>query len=310
LGGHPFSCNGRAYARFNFIGDRINSRCPSFNGVFYPCSPPGTGKTTLLRDVIAALVVDRARAMLAGKFEDPTAVFPKACEVRDSKYPAWAVATELCGFGMVVASANNGAVENITKELPAKKSVDAPGVEIDYFAAIAESVLADRKASARKPDTCWGLVAAALGNMGNRTDFLERFWWAKAPQKGSIPRDAFWSIKMVLEDEDANVKPWVEATERLRQANLRAKETFADHPPEFRLLEKMERSAAAGVKRSEERVATLEKALNAVRQLLSETKSQLDANRRCAAAAESHLSRRGIDDRQLRSWTIEAMPED
>ena len=35
--------------------------------------PPGTGKTTLLRDIVAKVVLDRAIAM--SKFDKPTQVF-------------------------------------------------------------------------------------------------------------------------------------------------------------------------------------------------------------------------------------------
>lgn len=186
------------------------------DGIFSVNGPPGTGKTTLLRDVVAALVVERARKM--AEFDDPAKAFPEQVEVRDSQYGAWSVHDGICGFGMVVASANNSAVENVTKELPAKKSVDAPGVDIDYFSAVAESVLADPTATRRAPGTSWGLAAAVLGSKSRRSEFLNRFWWQKAPEQGEIPSDAFWSIKMAMAEEKRTGKPWTEARRAFRKA--------------------------------------------------------------------------------------------
>jgi stage III sporulation protein SpoIIIAA len=42
--------------------------------------PPGTGKTTLLRDVVAALVVRRAEAMCI--FDEPEGAFTEASRAR------------------------------------------------------------------------------------------------------------------------------------------------------------------------------------------------------------------------------------
>lgn len=47
-------------------------------GIFAVNGPPGTGKTTLLRDVVAACVLDRALAMAA--FEDPEKAFTPSGE--------------------------------------------------------------------------------------------------------------------------------------------------------------------------------------------------------------------------------------
>lgn len=77
-------------------------------GLFAVNGPPGTGKTTMLKDIVAAIVVDRADAMLA--FDDPESAFSKPLAIGNYGFNAYALDARLSGFGIVVASANNGAV--------------------------------------------------------------------------------------------------------------------------------------------------------------------------------------------------------
>ena len=82
--------------------------------------PPGTGKTTLLCDVIAEIVTERARRIAAldrpvGLFEDRITVAGK------SFYPI--KAKVVTGTSIVVTSTNNNAVKNITRNyLRARRS--------------------------------------------------------------------------------------------------------------------------------------------------------------------------------------------
>ncbi len=127
--------------------------------------PPGTGKTTLLRDVVAAQVTSRALAMAA--YDDPAAAFGHAGQMRvgQSWLHLYTLEEKLRGFEMLVASSNNKAVENVSAELPALDAVDG---EVRYFASIAEHLL-------ERP--CWGLAAAVLGKGTNRARFRKRFWF-------------------------------------------------------------------------------------------------------------------------------------
>jgi len=65
--------------------------------------PPGTGKTTLLKDIIANIVVKRAIAIVEIKYD----IFHNG-----------KINSKLKNFGVVVTSNNNAAVENISIELP------------------------------------------------------------------------------------------------------------------------------------------------------------------------------------------------
>lgn len=131
--------------------------------------PPGTGKTTLLRDVVAGLVADRADALLA--FKDPCQAFSCVELVAEGGHrrKLYALDATLRRRGIVVASANNTAVRNVSAELPLAKTV-APSIDLRHFPGTADAVLGQE-------GRCWGLIAAVLGNRANRIGFVEDAWW-------------------------------------------------------------------------------------------------------------------------------------
>ena len=134
--------------------------------------PPGTGKTTLLKDVVAAIVTRRAEAMLSLAVPDD-AFYPEEEGVvtyRNYSNYIWRLRPAFQEFGILVASNNNGAVENITHGLPGRDGLpDRYEVEeYRYFAEVSDRLLGEGKT--------WALNAAALGNKNNRQRFVQNLW--------------------------------------------------------------------------------------------------------------------------------------
>jgi hypothetical protein len=157
-----------------FAVNQIMERLADSRGIFAVNGPPGTGKTTMLRDVVAAIIVERA--MRLAQLSTPGEGLAKG--------QAYSWATEsfthkivpprpnISGFEIVVSSANNGAVENVTMEIPGPGGIgtqwrDAASV-LDYFTATAKLVCGDG---------AWAMIAAKLGNRANCDTFVESFWW-------------------------------------------------------------------------------------------------------------------------------------
>lgn len=136
------------------------------NSIFSVNGPPGTGKTTLLREIIANIVVERAKCL--SKFKDPQSAFHKL-DVENSflDIPLYRLDESLTRYKIVVASGNNNAVENISKELPDVEAIDTYYKDhkgANYFQEVAENLF-------EKP--VWGLISAPLGNSKNRSRFID-----------------------------------------------------------------------------------------------------------------------------------------
>lgn len=159
------------------VGSIINNTQPliAVNG------PPGTGKTTLLRDVIAQSVLARADRLV--DLQDPSygietrMVTPKNKDM--APFELSLVDSHLvAGTSVFVASNNNAAVENISLELPQVKTIDTRTFSTASYLKTAANELANTdKTPQRKQSTqnttCWGLMALRMGNRDNINTVLE-----------------------------------------------------------------------------------------------------------------------------------------
>ena len=123
--------------------------------------PPGTGKTTLLRDVIAHAVV--RRALRLAQMDSPDDAFTEMF-LKKSSLPV--IRSELTeGTGILVVSNNNAAVENISTELPRRDQIDTSSfAQAAYLPGVADNVA---QAFGDKAPESWGLVALRMGNKSN-----------------------------------------------------------------------------------------------------------------------------------------------
>ncbi len=134
--------------------------------------PPGTGKTTLLKEIVASSIVDRAKILL--NMDPQTSLIKKTLEPwpegKTFFKDYYEIPKNISQYGIFVASNNNAAVENISLELPKAADVKNKNThtglfDIDlnpeiYFSNMANEILGEGKEA-------WGLISARLGKKDN-----------------------------------------------------------------------------------------------------------------------------------------------
>ena len=151
--------------------------------IFSVNGPPGTGKTTLLKEIVASNIVERA--ILMAKYDKPDDAFQK-CDFKAppdqyNKTFYRPIDDALNAFGMLVASNNNAAVENVSMELPRVISKDRSAyftntgnLSDTYFSDIATNLV--RKATDRDDEQAWGIISARLGKKKNLNELKKHLW--------------------------------------------------------------------------------------------------------------------------------------
>ncbi|SHK52679.1 AAA domain-containing protein [Selenomonas ruminantium] len=202
--------------------------------IFSVNGPPGTGKTTMLKEIVVNNVVERAK--LLAEYQNPDNAF----DVRNfshgqidgkngyKKYYQYVQGgyfvlknDKINDYGIVVASCNNAAVENISKELPRAKDIissfdndEAQKHIRDLFdvskSLLYEDFVVNGKVQREKDiyfsrftsdllgtkDSAWGLIAAALGKKENVRQFAT---CVLNPLK-----DSFFSSNKLIEKRQAS----------------------------------------------------------------------------------------------------------
>lgn len=213
-----------------FAVNQALGKFASGKGIMGVNGPPGTGKTTMLRDILAGNVVERAKRLTElAQASDAFTGTGHTWNVGE-KSEAWVpqLKPELTGFEMIVASANNSAVENISFEIPMKDTIAEQWRDsADYFSDIATFLL-QRNSKSKTSDvesTAWGTVAARLGNKSNRKSFRSDFWFGERDPKTNEPveggciglAETLWRRSL----EKAQLPSWSEAKYSFIQAESR-----------------------------------------------------------------------------------------
>ena len=159
----------------------INLTISGRENIFSVNGPPGSGKTTLLKEIIASFVTDRA--ILLSKYDNPDDAYTKR-NVEGSENPFlknyYVLDSSISNYGIVVASNNNKAVENISLELPKAEDVVKDNTNTSKFDVNeSEEIYFTELANNLAQDKAWGLISTRLGKKTNITDLIQTLWFNK-----------------------------------------------------------------------------------------------------------------------------------
>ncbi|MFJ7627742.1 DEAD/DEAH box helicase [Streptomyces sp. NPDC097595] len=195
-----------------FAVNRILEQLAATEGLYAVNGPPGTGKTTQLRDLIAAVLVNRAEQL--SELQRPEDAFtgrPHRWSTGTYQRSLATLKAELTGYEMVIASANNGAVENVSNEIPALESVAEEWREAASFFPEQGRLLLDGAPS-------WGTLAARLGNKGNRSDFRNAYWFGPPSEEREERGEGMRDRLRTAASRGFDLMGWREAVIRFREA--------------------------------------------------------------------------------------------
>lgn len=294
----------------------LDLAAPGARGLRTVNGPPGTGKTTLLKDVVAGVVVERARQLAAlpsakAAFADHALTWETKTGKKRTVRPPIAAVT---GFEMVVASSNNGAVENVSRDLPARSALDTKHFPAaDYFAEQAQ-LLTGAKDS-------WGAVAAVLGKKEHR-DHVAGTHWIRGNENN--PRDGLHRRLTSAVPGDERSLSWKDAVaafqaasdrvERMRSERQAVADDVVRPDQPVVTAEALARAVTAAHNRRDELAERLNDARHAAETAESHLRSADNALQGASAVLESHGSTRpGWLRRQIRraehqSWLAERVP--
>lgn len=184
---------------------------------------------------------------------------------------------------IVVASSNNGAVENVTTEIPGAEGIGtrwvAAAERVDYFTSTARLVHGEGACA---------MVAARPGNVANRRAFADSFWWGEPGRKDGCMADLLDRLGEQPGDRHAAKKSFLAAREKVKKLSAERMDVavaFTRAP----VLRQHAAGVIAVIASADAEVVSLQGAL-------------ADAERRLRVAEQRHQDAAGVrDDRRWRT---------
>ena len=214
----------------------VNGNIFSVNG------PPGTGKTTLLKEIVVSNIIERA--ILLAEYQDPDQAFEKQPflhgEKEEHAYSSFVRGwyrlknDTINDYSILVTSCNNAAVENVSKELPLgtgllKDLKPASDDTEEYGAMLREVSGLFDPAQSQSYETigkkacrdiyfteyakglldnegAWGLVAASLGKRANISAFYNQ-----------VLNPLYWDFYPGRDFKDGRIKKYEQARDEFQK---------------------------------------------------------------------------------------------
>ena len=241
----------------------INLSINDKRNIFSVNGPPGSGKTTLVKEIIAALITRRAEIISNYKTPDEAFTIEELVMPQEYVKKYYKLDPKISEFGILVASNNNNAVENISLELPKASKVktdkaltdlfDIDKKEEIYFTSLAQNLISE---------DCWGLISVPLGNGKNIKNFLDKIWFN---QELKTLRNFLEEAPNDFEKAKNNFKKKLEEVKKYRARLISARK-------DVKQLEKI----AADIKELESELKEKERELNSLKKQLEELYSHID----------------------------------